>query len=193
MRRPAPSMASGKAQAKSRGDSRLPDQYLHDVLGLVRLTARPRVFRGRRREFLSESRMPEIGPSGSMSGEWKRGSSHRATPRLYSVQISFRPPGPSTRRQPQDKLLGAAGQSASRVCLRRSDRPGTREAVIKLAGCPRVLRLIPRLAIEALVFVIHAASFSEGGLHSVELGPSQIDQAARVLIIRRRGGNGWLS
>ena len=27
--------------------------------------------------------MPEIGPSGSMSGEWKRSESHRATPRLY--------------------------------------------------------------------------------------------------------------
>jgi hypothetical protein len=34
--------------------------------------------------------MPQIGTSGSMSGEWKRGdwptaSSYRATPRLYSA------------------------------------------------------------------------------------------------------------
>ena len=30
--------------------------------------------------------MPENGPSGSMSGEWKRSISHRATPRLYCVE-----------------------------------------------------------------------------------------------------------
>lgn len=32
--------------------------------------------------------MPEIGPSGSMSGEWKRSESRRATPRLYSPPTS---------------------------------------------------------------------------------------------------------
>jgi RNA-directed DNA polymerase len=32
----------GKHKRSSRGESRLPDQYLHDVLGLVRLTARTR-------------------------------------------------------------------------------------------------------------------------------------------------------
>jgi hypothetical protein len=31
--------------------------------------------------------MPEIGPSGSMSGEWKRSFSHRATLRLYPILV----------------------------------------------------------------------------------------------------------
>lgn len=34
----------GKHKLKSRGTSRFPDQYLHDVLGLVRLSDRPRSF-----------------------------------------------------------------------------------------------------------------------------------------------------
>src|SRR3954471_18679415 len=38
--------------------------------------------------------MPEIGPSGSMSGEWKRSLSHRATPRLYSGSLMIRAAGP---------------------------------------------------------------------------------------------------
>ncbi len=33
-----------KHKLKSRGTTRFPDQYLHDVLGLVRLSARPKTF-----------------------------------------------------------------------------------------------------------------------------------------------------
>jgi hypothetical protein len=36
--------------------------------------------------------MPEIGLSGSLTGEWKRAVSHRATPRLYSPASQFHHP-----------------------------------------------------------------------------------------------------
>ncbi len=57
------------------GTKRFPKASLHEVLSLVCLTKRTRNFPWATswnfRTF-SESRMPEIGPSGSMSGMWKR-------------------------------------------------------------------------------------------------------------------------
>ena len=73
----------GSTSCRVAGTTRFPDARLHDEFGLVRLATALDAFRGRKREFLSESRMREIRPSGSMSGEWKRSLSHRATPRLY--------------------------------------------------------------------------------------------------------------
>ena len=49
----------GKHKVRRRGTSRFPDRYLHEVLGLVRLSDRTQTSRGRKREFLSESRMRE--------------------------------------------------------------------------------------------------------------------------------------
>ena len=82
--------------------ARFPNEYLHDKLGLVQLGAKGRRLLWRKHELLSESRMREIRPSGSMSGRWKRGKAcgtkprrgnpdtrkcrrliHRATSRLY--------------------------------------------------------------------------------------------------------------
>ena len=61
----------GKHKCAESGTTRFPDEYLTNT-GLIRLCDRPRVFRGRKHEFLSESRMRENRPSGSMSGGWKR-------------------------------------------------------------------------------------------------------------------------
>jgi hypothetical protein len=49
--------------------TRFPDRHSYEVLGLVRLSDRTHNFRGRKREFLSESPVRENRPPGSMSGE----------------------------------------------------------------------------------------------------------------------------
>ena len=51
-----------------RAFQRFPPAYLHDVLGLVRLTTRRAASRGRPRDPFSESRMRSFRTSGSMSG-----------------------------------------------------------------------------------------------------------------------------
>ena len=63
----------GKHKVKSRGTSRFPDQYLHEVLGLVRLSAKGAELPvGERMSSCPRARMRENRPPGSMSGEWKR-------------------------------------------------------------------------------------------------------------------------
>lgn len=68
--------------------------------------------------------MPENGPSGLMSGEWKRSTSHRATPRLYSEWHS-------ELRNPFDLRL---------LCRGRPRRPGTPSLgdSVKLGGAEEV-------------------------------------------------------
>jgi len=73
----------GKHKLESRGTTRFPDASFMTNLASSACAIVLETFRGRRGECLSESRMREIRPSGSMSGEWKRSVSHRATPRLY--------------------------------------------------------------------------------------------------------------
>jgi Group II intron, maturase-specific domain len=50
------------------GAKRFPESSLHEVLGLVCISKRTSNFPWRPRETFSESRMPETGPFGSMSG-----------------------------------------------------------------------------------------------------------------------------
>ena len=65
-----------KHQRRGSGGQRYPDDFLHEVLGLVRLTDRTGSFPwANAREPFSESWMREMRPSGSMSGVWKRSRS----------------------------------------------------------------------------------------------------------------------
>jgi hypothetical protein len=53
--------------------------------------------------------MPENGPSGSMSGEWKRSICHRATPRLHSYLSSGKKSSMDSTSSPiNDANTGAA-------------------------------------------------------------------------------------
>ena len=91
-----------KHKVQGQGTSQYPDEYLEQTLGLIRLQTRTQLPVGDHVTTMSESRMREIRPSGSMSGVWKRSMAgllrhrqtkgpatarpylnHRATPRLY--------------------------------------------------------------------------------------------------------------
>ena len=70
-----------KHKVQNSGLQRFPDEYLFGKLGLAVSASGSETFRGRKPDTLSESGMPEIGPSRSMSGMWRRSyGSSIATP-----------------------------------------------------------------------------------------------------------------
>ena len=124
-----------KYKVRGPGKTRFPKGYLYEDLGLLQPAGLGRhALRVRKRDrALSESRMRENRPSGSMSGEWKRSMArlvrhrqtkgpatdrpslnHRATPRLYSPAILPSRLSPANHRHRSIECLPALRSQCGR-------------------------------------------------------------------------------